>query len=477
MSAYGGTTLVVVLAVGAAALLIGWRRPYLVAAILLLGVPFRDFLTRWLNVHTELPSDLVTALGRWWFVVILALLAVVALQWLMEWRRTRSGFHPDWIDVLLIAIAAWASLEALVSPSRAAGITSLRGYLQPVGVFLIARQLRPSRQALRGLVLAWLAVGALMAAYGLWQGATWTEETYRAEGYVRQDGSLVVPPTIVRGEIFIRPASTVSGPNELGVDMVLLTMLAVLSIPASKGVGRIGPALLAALFTLALGITFSRSAMLAYVAAWAGVGLLVLSLIRRNKAGPASRPRWAILGGTGAAILVVGLALYKLGVFGVLASTIVNLTSEFHYVDTVAAIQHLIANPGGIGMGMVEPKGAISLIEMGGLYHVEGSLFQIAEEMGIWGLALWLLFWGVALWRIARAWRELSDPSLRALSGAAFAGWLGSLVAFLFLPLMQSISLMVWLWFLLGIAVAARKIEAWWADGDPRLAAAIATPE
>jgi len=462
MNAFGGTTLVVVLVVGAAAILLGWRRPFLVAAILLLGVPFRDFLTRWLLVHTQLSVDTVTALGRWWFVVILALLAVVALQWLQQWRRTRPRFHPDWIDVLLLAIAVWGSFEALVSPSRAAGITSLRGYLQPVGVFLIARELRPSRGALRSLVVAWIAIGALMAAFGLWQGATWTEETYRAAGYVRQDGSLVVPPTIVRGQIFIRPASTVSGPNELGVDMVVLTMLAVLSILASKGLGRIGLALLAALYTLALGITFSRSAMLAYVAAWAGVGLLVLLAARRRKAGPASSPRWAILGGAGAAILVIGFALYQLGVFGVLASTIANLTSEFHYVDTVAAIQHLIANPGGVGMGMVEPKGAISLIEMGGLYHVEGSLFQIAEEMGVWGLALWLSFWALALIRIARSWPRLSDPWLRALSGTAFAAWLGGLVAFLFLPLMQSISLMVWLWFLLGIAVAARRIEAFW---------------
>jgi hypothetical protein len=475
MTAFGATTFAVALVVGAATILIGWRRPFLMLAVLILGVPLRDFATRWLLVRDVASVEAVTALGRWWFVLILALLGVVALQWLLQWRRQKPRFRLDGLDVLLVAIVFWGAIETLVSPSRGAGFTSLRGYLQPIGVFLIARELRPGPKAMRGLLVAWLALGALMAAFGLWQGATWTEETYRAEGYVRQDGSLVVPPTIVRGQVFIRPASTVSGPNELGVDMVLLTILAVLAIPGVRPIGRVALAVLAAVFTLMLGVTFSRSAMLAYLAAWAAMGLLAISLRRRNSA-PASKPRWVILGGALAVVVLIAFALVRLGVFSVLASTITNLTSEFHYVDTVAAIQHLIANPGGVGMGMVEPKGAISLIEMGGLYHVEGSLFQIAEEMGVWGLGLWLLFWAVALVRVYRTWPGLKDVSLRTFAGAAFAGWLGSLVAFLFLPLMQSISLMVWLWFLLGIAGAAHRIEASWAStaGSPSPVASVA---
>ena len=469
--ALGGTTLVMALTVGVATILIGWRRPFPMLAVLVLGVPLRDFVTRWLLVREVASVETVTALGRWWFVLILALLGVVALQWLVQWRIQKPRFRINGLDLLLAAIVVWSAFETLVSPSRAAAFTSLRGYLQPIGVFLIARELRPSPKALRTLLVAWLALGALLATFGVWQGATWTEETYRAEGYVRQDGSLVVPPTIVRGQVFIRPASMVSGPNELGVDMVILTMLAVLSLPAAKRLSRMGLVLLAAVFTLMLGITFSRSAMLAYIAAWAGVGVLGLWAARRKSAGPASNSHWPMLGGAAAAFLVVGFALFKLGFFGVLASTITNLTSEFHFIDTVAAIQHLTANPGGVGMGMVEPKGAISLIDAGGLYHVEGSLFQIAEEMGVWGLGMWLAFWGVALVRVFRAWQDLRDASLRAFTGAAFTGWLGSLVAFLFLPLMQSISLMVWLWFLLGTGVAAGKIEASWGAREPRAAA------
>ncbi len=115
-------------------------------------------------------------------------------------------------------------------------------------------------------------------------------------------------------------------------------------------------------------------------------------------------------------------------------------------------------------MGLVEPKGAQELIEAGGTYHVEGSLFQIAMEMGVWGLAAWLAFWGLTLAVLWRSWHTVDSLELRVVVGTAFAGWLGSLVAFLFLPLMQSISLMVWLWFLLGIGYASRAIDDEWAD-------------
>ncbi|MCX6071585.1 MAG: hypothetical protein NTU91_12140, partial [Chloroflexi bacterium] len=154
--ALGGTTLTMALAVGAATILIGWRRPFLMLAVLVLGVPLRDFVTRRLLVRDVASVETVTALGRWWFVLILALLGIVALQWLMQWRRQKPGIQPDGVDLLLVAIVLWGAVETLASPSRTAGFTSLRGYLQPIGVFLIARELRPGPKALRALLIAWL---------------------------------------------------------------------------------------------------------------------------------------------------------------------------------------------------------------------------------------------------------------------------------------------------------------------------------
>jgi hypothetical protein len=161
-------------------------------------------------------------------------------------------------------------------------------------------------------------------------------------------------------------------------------------------------------------------------------------------------------------VLLGGSGLITLGI-----ETVRSFAQQYHYLDSIEAIRYLAAHPAGVGMGLVEPKGALVLIEAGGAYHVEGSLFQIAMEMGIWGLAAWLAFWGVALARIYRNFQALNNIHLRVLTGTAFAGWLGSLVAFLFLPLMQSISLMVWLWFLLGLGYQSRSIEAAWQAAEP----------
>jgi O-antigen ligase len=168
---------------------------------------------------------------------------------------------------------------------------------------------------------------------------------------------------------------------------------------------------------------------------------------------------------TGLVLLVI-LVLVVSGNLGRLSDTFSNLAQEYHIQDSLDAARFLIENPGGVGMGMVEPKGALTLMATESLYHVEGSLFQIAMEMGVWGLVVWLLFWGACLTKIWREWGELKQPGLKVLAATAFTGWIGALVAFVFLPLMQSISLRVWLWFLLGIGLESQRIKSEWEDQD-----------
>ena len=62
-----------------------------------------------------------------------------------------------------------------------------------------------------------------------------------------------------------------------------------------------------------------------------------------------------------------------------------------------------------------------------------------------------------------RGWRErgeLRQPELQILAITTFSGWIGTLVTFIFLPLMQIIDLIVWIWFLLGIGLESQRIES-----------------
>ncbi len=219
-------TIVVALIVGIACLLVGRRHPFPLLAALVVLLPFRDFSQRWLNAHTDLPWQTVNALARWWFVLLLVLGMLAAFRLAESWRARGGVPRPDAVDVLLALVLLVSGLATVLSPNLGAAITSLRGYLQPLVVFAVARVFLPSRKELRILLTLWLIAGAIVAAFALVQAFTWDAEVYRAEGYVRQDGQLVVPEVGIGGRTYLRPASTVSGPNELGLDMVLLFLLA-----------------------------------------------------------------------------------------------------------------------------------------------------------------------------------------------------------------------------------------------------------
>jgi len=459
---FDAQTLIVLIVLGAPAALLAWSWPFQVMAVLVLLVPFRDLSIRWMNAGTDLSAAWVNAFSRWWYIMILALLGVVILQAALHWRK--SGWTPRLrsLDALFGLILLVAMLYALVSPDLKAGITSLRGYLQPMAVFLLARAMRPTRQHLRILLALMLIVGALMAAFELWQFFGWSEADYRGHGYIRQNGELVAPPVWIQEREIIRPTSTVSGPNELGVDMIILSMLAGLAAVELRSRGCFAATGLALLFFVGLALTFSRSAFLGWLAA---LGFVLLFYMRRTAETDVrqalQRRSWVPLL-TAALVALLGVAAYRLGTVELLRHTLQTFTQQYHIQDSLEAIRYLAANPGGVGMGFVEPKGAFYLMAIEGKYHVEGSLFQIAMEMGVWGLALWLAFWGSCLAVLWRAWDRVGDPTLRVFVGTAFASWVGALVAFVFLPLMQSVSLMVWLWFLLGLGVSAEAVEADW---------------
>jgi hypothetical protein len=466
MAGFGSSTLIVVVVLGTSAFIIGWRRPFAVLSALVLLIPFRDLSIRWMNASTDLSPEWVNAISRWWFVLVLSLLAIVVIRWAIEWIRSRVIPKIHVIDVFFLFVCVITVLSTLFSPHKGAGFTSMRGYLQPMAVFVLARAIRPSKKQLRTLLILILIVGVIMVAFELWQVFGWTEADYRAHGYLRQNGELVTPTIQVRGQPYIRPTSTVSGPNELGVSMLLLSMGAFFGALYFNRRLRIPLCLLALLFLVGLVLTFSRSAFLGLlVAIFAAMMLFIKSQLANDK--EMGGRRWyktsALIAGL---VLLVILVLVVSGNLRHISNTLSHLSQEYHIRDSLDALRFLMEKPGGVGMGMVEPKGALTLMAAESLYHVEGSLFQIAMEMGVWGLAVWLLFWGVCLTNIWRGWGELKQPDLKVLAATAFTGWIGALAAFVFLPLVQSISLMVWLWFLLGIGLESQRIESGWEDQD-----------
>ena len=67
----------------------------------------------------------------------------------------------------------------------------------------------------------------------------------------------MVPIVGIGGELYLRPASTVSGPNELAMDMVIMIVMALMWMPGESLAQWVGLGMFALLSTAALGATAS----------------------------------------------------------------------------------------------------------------------------------------------------------------------------------------------------------------------------
>jgi len=450
------TTLIMLLTLGPIVIVLGWLRPFWVLSTLVLLLPFRDLSIRILNAFTDIPIETVDSLSRWWFVTVLALLAVWVVRGVSRFINSRRIPKPGILDIVLGVLVTMGIIEAFLSPNLWAGITSLRGYLQPLIVFVLARAFLPREERdLRMLHIALLVVGALLFAMALWQLTSWTEETYKAWGYVDQIGRIT---GLFRdygqiGVAFIRPASTVSGPNELGVLFLIFFYLALQWLFFGAKKGRLVMVMLSIAFLVGLAMTNSRAGFIGLIGS-AVVLLIYLLRIYWADLRTLDRRRWFLL----LSAVLIGLIVFfvimdSTGMLNMVTYTIQNPEKMDHIMKSLWALQNLAQAPSGVGMGMVSPKGAGLLMETEALYHVEGSLFQIAFEWGVLGFAVWMAFIGIAQVRVWKAWVQTGSFQMQVHSGTAFLGWLGALATFIFLPLMQSINLMVLLWFLLGLGV------------------------
>jgi len=470
-AAYGTETLIVALIVGAVSFLVGLWRPFVALSALLLLLPFHEWSRRWMLTSLQLSADQVNAISRWWMVMALALLLAVALRWLLKLPGSRPLPRLRWHDGLLALVIGVGMVSVLLSPNRSAGFAAFRNYFQPVVLFVLARLIVPTEIQWRRFLWAWLAVGLVVAAFALWQFGTWTEDDYYARGYVRPNGELVTPPVYFSdGSFRLRPSSTVSGPNELGVQMVLLFVASLQWMVVSKGRGRWLLGLLSVVYLIGLAISYSRSALLGWIMAVVMLGLMALAAGRARLQQEIRRRKGLVIGAVAGILVLLTVIFVSTGMAARMIYTVRNLTSEYHFEDTTGAIEFLVRQPAGVGMGLVGPREGIFFPEQEA-FHVEGSLFQIGMEMGVWGLALWLAYLGAVLWATWRARQRTQHPLLRLTAGTAIAGWLGALVAFLFLPLMQAMVLMSWLWFLLGMGLECERIEEAWHKGQASSAA------
>lgn len=432
---------------GGVSLLAVWEMPAVSFTLLLAGLVLHPFVFRVLAAKVGLSASLLVALGLWKELLIAVLIAYVLL--LVLSRGIPTAFRLRRSDLFLVGFAALGVLGVLFSKTPVAAAYALRNYLEPFTIYMLARTLPLKTEQVRQLLAVLVTLTVLNSLFGVVQATVLGLPFYYSWGFLTPEGQL---PTAFRigASAQARGAGTLTGPNELGIYLVMMIAVVVFFFEQRGGSAR--RFVRVALVTLLLGLvfTFSRSALLGL-----GIGLVLPLAWRRLWRGISVS--WMLLLGV-SALLALGI-VWQAGLVDHLARTVTleDSSAQGHLDSWAASVALMLEAPFGVGLGLVGARaGRFGSIEQ--RYHTESTYFQVGMELGWLGLCLYLgllLMLGLELWLVVRRGPDIG----RRLGQTALAALAATSVAFLFLPLAQTLAAASGLWLLVGLA--QRPMLSW----------------
>ncbi len=442
---------------GVIGLVVAWRWPLAVLALLLAFTPLYDGLVRYLTYVLEWPAGRMQILSLWKEGGLALLFAVVLVQHLIGRRRIRFRWYA--FDLWLAALLLLSVLYIAVAARPTIGIYGLRNYLVPLALFFLARWMIYDRRDLARVLALLLAVGAGVALFGIYQARALDFPAMIRLGYVDDAGTVPYAfRTALRDGFPIpRAVSTTTGPNQFAVYLNFLIVVCLFGIVHLRVAWqRVVLGGLAALYLVTLLLTLSRGGLLMLLVALLAWGALLVEHhgVRRS---------WREL--TQNRLLLAGLVgIVVLGTAGVIQSgfatrVVRGLTgrdpaADAHQSSMEYSLVFMAENPLGIGLGMVGER-ALQFANEATIEHTESTFFQIGMELGLFGMALLLLALlslVLTLWRMRRGMNSRGDAIGRALVELAMVLWIGAMADFVFTPLLQNLLAAGYLWWAAGVA-------------------------
>ena len=175
-------------AIGVLGLVVAWRWPVVVLGLMLALIPLYDGIVRYLTYVLEWPGAWLQGLSLWKEGGLLLLAAVVLIQHLTGRRRIVWRWYT--FDLWLAALLLLSLLYIAVAARPGIGVYGLRNYLVPLAFFFLARWMAVSRRDLGRLFVVLLAVGAGVAAFGIYQARALDFPAMIALGYVDDTGTI-----------------------------------------------------------------------------------------------------------------------------------------------------------------------------------------------------------------------------------------------------------------------------------------------
>ncbi|MBP9773636.1 MAG: hypothetical protein KBD00_03325 [Candidatus Peribacteraceae bacterium] len=315
----------------------------ILASILLIGLPFHAlFVTVMTRVLVGQNHAPLTLLALWKEAVI----ALILLITVVEIVRSKQQWRVDALDLCIIGLCVIAGL--LFSMHLPATFhqfaLGVKYDLLSLIIFLLARRVVWSNLWLRRMLLATIIIGCVIAAYGLLT-LVLPASFFRLLGYSDMH-SLYIPDgplasfQYIQNTALRRMQSTMSGPNQLGLWMLLPLSIVVAWLFSHRAHrGLLAGALV--VIGIAIFFTYSRTA-------WLAAALIIVVGVLRNISSRRIIP------------FVIGICT-SIFVFSVLAIIFVPAisirmgSSRGHFLLPLYALQTIVAHPQGIGIGTVGP--------------------------------------------------------------------------------------------------------------------------
>lgn len=335
---------------------------------------------------------------------------------------------------LLLCVTALLSVPLAVSPGEAWQTFSDGEFIKAVLMFVVLINAVRTERRLRGLLYLALVTGVVLSAGAIndYRAGNFAVEGYRVVG--------------VLGNLF-------RNPNDMALHLVTMIPIALaLFLSTRNAVAKVAFGTCAALLVAGLIPTFSRGGFL---------GLAACLVVFALKVGRRRRPTVMVV-----SVLVVGafIALAPGDYFNRLTS-IVDHTRDA--VGSASArsellwrsIQVALANPVfGVGMGnfhVLSVREAVS----------HNAYTQVASEMGFAAMALYVMFIVTPLRRLRQIERETFAARRASRFYYLAVGLQASLVGYMVSSFFASVAYQFYVYYLVGYAVALRRIYYTSAEG------------
>ncbi|MBA3653589.1 MAG: hypothetical protein H0W70_05280 [Actinobacteria bacterium] len=406
-----------------------FRKPVRALTLLIILLPFHTLATA--LVYRVTGSVAIARDAAYWKESV-GLAAAAAI--FVRWRREHHGV--DWIDRVAIAYLM-LGLVYLFAPGlfvtnvvgslfdRAVGF---RGDVFYVLLLLAARHARFTEAELRRAVRWFLIVAGIAAAVAIvefYASGFWNDVAvnffriprYRVE-VLRISPALVNPDDLrVYGEVAGRQYLRVGS-----IELSFLTTAFYLALALAFAVDRFSrleqfkatrAALGLAILGLALLFTQTRSAIVTAIVA-------VVLVVRRDR----TRSERARVRGT-AIILVMVAAIIPIAAAGGLLSRFTNDSGSSASHESSGRVGYTLLAHYPLGRGLSTAAGSGQRAEIANAAVTESQFLQIGTQLGVVGLALWLLTLGGAAVRVQRSRSRIGTPDAALVASAVTAAAAG----------------------------------------------------